>query len=177
MLRPTPEKGNSVGLPELDHQGRLPVGRHVATLDEVRDVFVSAAPNAHIRESIYGAMRLHLNRLVEIGGPAKVWINGGFVTHKAEAPADVDLVYLCADDEHLLRMLNADGVFELLTLQGVAIHKPIATGIRRLQPVGGLVDAFLARPSSYSYWDGLWSLVRTTESVPRELKGYVEVRV
>jgi hypothetical protein len=168
-----------VGLPELDHQGRLPPGRHVATLDEVRDVFVRAAPNVHIRESIYGALRLHLNRLVEIGGPAKVWINGGFVTHKAEASADVDLVYLCADDDHMLRMLNADGVFELLTLQGVAIHKPIATGIRRLQPVGGLVDAFLARPSSYSYWDGLWSLVRKTGSVPfgQDLKGYVEVRV
>jgi uncharacterized protein DUF6932 len=168
-----------VPLPELDSQGRLPVGRHAASLDDVRDLFVTATPNVPARERIFRALDLHLERLVEIGGHATVWINGGFVTHKPDVPADVDLVYLCSDDDHMSRMLNAEGVFQLLTLQGVAVHKPIATGIRRLQPVTGLVDAFLARPSSYSYWDGLWSVANANTGTTARFttKGYLEVEV
>lgn len=159
-------------LPKLTADGWLPPGRHQADLEEVRERFVAAAPCRQHRELVFEGLLLHLKLLERIGGPGRVWVNGGFVTHKNAPPADADLVYLCRDWQHLEAMLDHDGIYQLLTLQGVLASAPTMVSIRRIQPVGGLVDAFLAPPEAEEYWHGLWSRVK---NVPDAVKGYVEV--
>lgn len=166
-----------MGIPALDAEGLLPQGRHPATLNEVYERFVEDAPNRSRRELVFAALRVELQLLVQFGGPSTVWLDGGFVTHKAAAPHDADIVYLCRDDQHMLDMLATDGIYEVLTLQGVAAWKPVSVAIRRLQPVGGLVDTFLARPARFGYWHALWESVKGADGtvVPGRTKGYLEV--
>lgn len=151
---------------------------YVGTLADLHQRFVVESPNHNeIRRRVFTALELHLRLLSDIGGPAKVWVNGGFITYKAAPPHDVDLVYLCRDEGHMGQMLRSEGIFNLLTLQNVVIGSPVAGGLPRVQPVGGLVDAFLAVPASYLYWAGLWSRLKGPDGrpVPGTRKGFVEV--
>jgi hypothetical protein len=151
---------------------------YVATLTELHERFVVESPDHRdSRARIFTALELHLELLVEVGGPAKVWIDGGFVTYKPAAPNDVDLVYLCRDAAHMGAMLRADRILELLTLQDIVFALPFAAGTKRLQPVGGLVDAFLAVPSDQTYWATQWSMMKGPDGkrVPGTRKGFVEV--
>jgi hypothetical protein len=148
------------------------------TLAELHERFVVQSP-AHqdVRARVFRALELHLELLLEVGGPAKVWIDGGFVTYKAAPPKDVDLVYLCRDDKHMGDMLRANGIIELLTLQDVIFAFPFAGAARRVQPVGGLVDAFLATPPDQMFWASWWSKLKGPDGkpVPGTRKGFVEV--
>ena len=106
-----------------------------------------------------------------------MWIDGGFVTYKPTPPKDVDLVYLCRDVSHMAVMLLSDSIAELITLGDVIFGFPFAAGVKRLQPVGGLVDAFLALPSAQMYWATQWSMIKGPDGkrVPGTRKGFVEV--
>lgn len=163
-----------MNLPQLTAQGRLPAGRYRVTLDELRTRFVDEAPEPLERDLVYRALELHLSRLVDLAGPSTVWVDGGFVTHKTDAPKDVDVVYWCRDSAHLRGVILAEGVLQLLTLQGVAVSAPLASVARRIQPMGGLVDVFLATPARRDYWHAMWSSVKDE---PGEVKGYVEVEL
>src|SRR5262245_24712839 len=108
-----------------------------ATLPELQERFVSESPSHKpARQRIFRALEVHLELLFEVGGPAKVWIDGGFVTYKNDAPKDVDLVYLCRDQAHMGAMLRSDRLVTLLTLGDVIFGFPFAAGAKRLQPVG-----------------------------------------
>lgn len=124
-------------------EGRLPPGRHPATLDEVFQRFVDDAPHAEHRGRIFRALEVYLDRLVELAGPGTVWLDGGFVTHKDAPPHDVDLAYLCRDAAHLEALLRTDGVLELVTLQDVAFWKPFAAspGESNLSVVGSMLSS------------------------------------
>lgn len=159
-------------LPAMTPEGRLPPGIHRATLDEVHKRFVEDAPARAHRDMVFRAMEIHLSRLVGIAGHGRVWIDGGFVTHKSAAPNDVDLVFFCRDAAHLGEVLAHPLVPELLTLQGVLFEQPFTAFTRRIQPVAGLVDAFLASPRTEVYWRAQWSQVK---EAPGLTKGFVEV--
>jgi hypothetical protein len=167
-------------LPEVNAQGFLdPAPQpYLGSLDDLHQRFVVESPNHNEeRRKVFAALRLHLELLSDIGGSAKVWVDGGFITHKAAAPNDVDVVYLCRDEQHMGQMLRSNRIWGLLTLQQVIFGSPVAGGLPRLQPVGGLVDAFLALPASYMYWAGLWSSVKGPDGrrAPGVRKGFVEV--
>lgn len=169
-----------MALPAIGPDGLLPPGRHRATWDEVWSTFVEVAPFRPERQRVFDALRMEVAGLVEAGGPSAVWVDGGFVTHKRwAAPLDVDVVYLCSDEAHILRVLNHPRGFSLLTLQDVLTWRPVTTTVPRLQPMGGLVDAFLATPGRFDYWHGMWSAVKDEHGEITEgaVKGYVEVIV
>jgi hypothetical protein len=151
---------------------------YTATLPELHERFVLQSPSHQpARQRVFKALELHLELLAEVGGPAKVWIDGGFVTHKTDAPKDVDLVYLCRDPGHMGAMLRSDQIITLLTLGDVIFGFPFAAGAKRLQPVGGLVDAFLALPAAQMYWASQWAMIKGPDGkrVPGTRKGFVEV--
>lgn len=169
-------------LPPLDAEGYLPPGRHSATLDEVEALFVKQAPFQPAREQTFTALGLEIARLIEFGGPSTVWLNGGFTSHKPwAAPKDIDVVYWCATEDHMMKMLSADGIHQVLTLQGVIFGKPFPGAADRMQPALGHIDAFLAVPDvrELAYWDGIWSAVKDEHGAIMQgrLKGYVEVEL
>lgn len=74
-------------IPALDKNGRLPPGRHEATLEELQDMFVY---NAKRREIFEGLLKLvAVLRSVNV---YTIYIDGSFATSK-ERPGDVDVCW------------------------------------------------------------------------------------
>jgi hypothetical protein len=148
------------------------------TLEELHERFVVESPShQEERALIFRALLLHLELLVAVGGPGAVWVDGGFITYKDVAPHDIDLVYLCRDESHMGMMLRSPEIYSLLTIADVIMDFPVAGGLRRLQPVGGLVDAFLTLPEGQMYWAAQWAKIKGPDGnrVPGTRKGFVEV--
>ncbi len=168
-------------LPPLDANGLLPAGQHTATWSDIEQRFVKEAPYPKERSLIFDALRLHVRLMSELLARGKVWIDGGFVTHKPwSGPDDVDLAYLVPRDlvndlpKHLHARLAA-----MITLQGVSAQHP---GLQqsRVQPMGGLVDAFIVMDddtSAIAYWATQWTRVKGEDGSPVDelCKGYLEV--
>ena len=142
--------------------------------------FVEDAPNREEREILFVATELHLKRMERLIGPSTVWLDGGFSMCKDTVPGDVDLVFL-PDDVARLESLtpnDMDTLGSLLTLQGVATQTPFSGSLRRIQPMGGLVDAFLEAEGNVDYWRDLWSKVQIDGVLLKEIKkGFAEVRI
>ncbi|MDT0309674.1 hypothetical protein RM780_22335 [Streptomyces sp. DSM 44917] len=67
----------------------------------------------------------------------------------------------------------------LITLQGVSAQHPPWVA-HRAQPMGGLIDAFLASadsPDELAYWHEMWSSVKGPDGkiIEDARKGYLEV--
>ncbi|MFJ8697548.1 DUF6932 family protein [Streptomyces roseolilacinus] len=169
-------------IPPLTPGGMLPVGRHPATLEEIHDVFVVQAPHTTHRQRLYSALELYVALVRDLLPRATLWVDGGFCTHKAAPPADIDLVLFASrrlvqhfDQERWTRMN------QLITLQNLTAMAP-HTVERRIQPMGGLIDAFLAEEGNaddVALWDYNWSLVKDADGkiVDGERKGYLEVEL
>lgn len=159
--------------------GTMPAGRHQTTLAEIYTRFVEEAPFRPRRELIYRALTL-LNDLVVPSFPnARLWIDGGFTTHKTWAePEDADVAIVVPLEEY--KTAISEKWMPLWTLQGVTSTNPRAT-TARLQPLGRLVDVFfvLDDPAQTAYWEDLWSKVRDDQrqTVAGATKGYLEVSV
>lgn len=167
-------------LPSLTAENILPVGCHPATLDEVEELFVEQAPFPDERREIWAGFRLYLAQLSKLVPSATIWLDGGFVTHKTWAPADIDLAVLL-DGSHLAAFTPEQWqkLAQLVTLQGVTAVT-LAAATPRLQPMGGLIDAFVLDVSdrhARTFWEQAWSLVtdQTKAIVPGKYKGFVEV--
>lgn len=166
-----------MSLPEWNDLGLLPDGIHVANLADIYDRCVLDAPQRDARENLYSALTAYLGFLREIVPHGKAWIDGGFMMCKDTPPHDVDLVFFPDDWNALASKGEAEAaeLFSLLTLQNVLCESPAAT-FARLQPFGGKIDAFIARPRDAAYWRSLWSSVkRHGHPVPSETKGFAEV--
>jgi len=171
-------------IPPIDPRtGLLPAaaGAYSATLQEIEQQFVVHAPNALQRADIFAALCLWVTRVRATFGTGRVWIDGGFVTHKAPPPHDVDVVFIPDDPGRVNdELLMAEG-YDLLTLQQLFFLHPAPGGtLERLQPVGGLVDAFIAdprRPDVLQSWATLWSAVKLDDGSisQNQTKGYLEV--
>lgn len=72
-------------IPALNENGELPEGEHVATLDEVAEMFGSA--NGRRTKLMSGLIKAAVN--FQQAGVKRIWIDGSFVTDKQE-PNDID---------------------------------------------------------------------------------------
>ncbi|KAA9151506.1 hypothetical protein F6B41_18020 [Microbacterium lushaniae] len=151
----------------------LPPGQHAATLDEIEERFVDAAPFTDERRIIFDAFRLWHGIITTVVPSARFWVDGGFVTHKPwAAPSDVDVTVMLRPDD-----LNN------LTPQEQQRLDPMFTkhGPPRQQPMSGLVDAFVCLRGDVDktlYWREHWSTVLDESRVKIEgtRKGFVEVK-
>lgn len=162
-------------IPQLDSNGLLPEGRHAADLDEIEIVFVHSAPHATVRARIFSAFKLYMDLVKDVVPTGAMWVNGGFCTHKSTPPNDVDIAL--AVDPVVAQSVDMAKMVPLVTLQGVVIQG-VSAG--RIQPMGGLVDAFIftkGDPAQEDYWDALWSTVKGSDGKPvlGVKKGYLEV--
>ncbi|MFG2906144.1 DUF6932 family protein [Kitasatospora sp. NPDC048286] len=158
--------------------GLLPPGRHPATMAEIEEIFVSAAPHAKHRKRIFRAFELYADMLGDILPRGTFWVNGGFCTYKQDPPHDIDLAVLI-DPTLPLTDEDYEQLVPLLTLTQVQAHSP-ALWANRMQPMGGLVDSFLLVAGvieQEEYWDATWSAVKGPdgELIPGAIKGYLEV--
>ena len=156
-------------------EGLLPAGRHRATIDEIEMYFVVDAPFSERRALVFQALKTWLALVEQLLPGARLWVDGGFVTHKPwNGPSDVDVMILCqADDVNRLSATQQIDLENLLT-------QPAGPGRARSQPMGGLVDAYLTfrGPSGNAdYWMRQWSQVKGRDgSEIRSLtKGFLEV--
>lgn len=167
-------------IPALNPDGLLPVGVHTCDWPEVQLVFVDQAPHPAKRRKIYAALQMYVSRLTQLIPSGTMWINGGFTTHKAKAPEDVDLALLV--DPALTvgwGVREQDQLGSLITLRGAYSTDPPLT-FGRLQPMAGLVDAFMIAMSDVAarqLWEGTWSTVVDENKVvvPGARKGFLEV--
>lgn len=168
-------------LPDYTDEGRLPFADkpYVTTLDEVLERFVVNAAHAKKqRERLFAALDLHLDLVRRrFGTGTRAWINGGFVTDKDWPPKDVDIVYVMSNDRFIEAVQPENA--PLWTLLGVSAGQPSLNAIERVQPMGGLVDAFPVpdAEASTGIWFDRWSSVKNKAGgiVVDERKGFVEV--
>jgi hypothetical protein len=165
-------------LPVLDAEGLLPPGRHRATMDEVYARFVADAPFRAERQLVFDALTTYTALVRRTYRKGAFWMDGGFVTHKTWAPPhDVDLAVVVR--AALIEAADPTHRPGLFTLQHVYVAAP-ALAADRVQPMGGLVDAFRVPRENHAELrdvDRTWSSVRdrTGSVVPGRVKGYVEV--
>lgn len=149
--------------------GWLLQGRHVASLDEVAKVFVHSAPHAEIRENLLSAFVGWIDSVHAVVKTDRIWVDGGFLTHKEDPPSDIDVVAFVKP------WLLTEGVSA--ALNPLRTHQENG---RRIQPMGGRVDGFInpACAELKTYWVREWGRVRhpeTRETWIGKTKGFVEV--
>jgi hypothetical protein len=162
-------------------------------------LFVEQAPNQSERRVICGLLRLFVDQVRSLFPTARFWVDGGFVTHKAEAPFDVDVACIVDPAEY-------GGVAQAIIAEQAAIAAAVAAGdkppkdvlTRRfaslwthtsvdasragfpgasfpaVQPFGSFVDAYLASddPAVLAYWEDQWARHGDDYS---EVKGFLEL--
>ncbi|OIH85888.1 hypothetical protein BLJ79_03535 [Arthrobacter sp. UCD-GKA] len=151
------------------------------TFEEIHRVFVENAPFRERRELIFSALTLYSKVVWSLTPDAKLWIDGGFTTHKPwAAPNDADVVVLVPQDDFVRVVSTELELFlALSTLQGVEVGLPNAT-VQRIQPMAGLVDSFIQPDLEpvRATWHDTWSSVKGQDGrlVAGKRKGYLEVR-
>ena len=149
----------------------LPVGCHRTALDEIERVFVRDAPFPAARGELWTTFKRYVDEVWSLMPSTRLWINGGFVTHKTwAAPHDIDVCLVVKGTEF-------DAVPD-------AVLRPLLTESlpdgQRVQPMAGAVDAFAAQrgnPDDQQVFRTEWSRVRGPDrlEVPGVSKGYLEV--
>lgn len=159
------------GVPDI-----LPPGGHVATMEEIRERFVThpSVPFAAERQVLFGILEIYVEKVWAIWDRAELWIDGGFVTHKTwNAPNDVDVAVVDTYGRIQARIGQA---VSLLTLEEAVVNNHHAT---RVQPFGGMIDGFaVARlPHNLAYWENAWGRLNDAnkDQVPNVSKGFVRV--
>lgn len=154
---------------------------HATTFDEIHRVFVSEAPHTERRELIFAAFQIYAQLVWDYFPTARLWVNGGFVTHKESAPHDLDVAVLVLSSEISSVFAAESDALALLTFQGVSATEPSMSGISRLQPFGGLIDSFVVpadNPAVVQVWKNRWSMASNSNGVGYRtdiFKGYLEV--
>jgi len=164
----------------LGDDGNLPYRTepYEASLVDLFGAFVENAPFQEARQEIFSALRFYAQLVWRRFPHARLWINGGFTTHKQwAAPNDADVVVLVPEDEFDVEDLSDIAPF--LTLQNVNVERPAFTA-NRVQPMGGLIDGFVVPDNAANQfiWGDTWSRLKgpNGELVPDARKGYVEVK-
>ncbi|PHV64641.1 hypothetical protein CSW57_22850 [Williamsia muralis] len=170
-----------MSIPELGGaHATLPEGCHQATLEEIYQTFVVDAPHRAERDLMYRALVLYVDVLRTVFPTGRLWIDGGFVTHKLwRAPEDIDVVAVVPMTDYSNVCTNAAAMLPLMTLQHVS-SREFAGTVPRLQAMGGLVDGFIVPDVEVQtdYWADLWSRIKDRHGNPlpeTERKGFLEV--
>jgi hypothetical protein len=95
-------------IPPLLYDGFLPPGLHLAEMDEIEDRFGKSTSR---RKALFNQLRL-FTELARHCGAVRMFVNGSFVTAKAE-PNDVDVV-IWIGAEYFERLTHDDGEAILL---------------------------------------------------------------
>lgn len=156
------------------------------TVAELHERFVKQAPFPEQRELLFDALRIYNTLVWRFFPQARLWINGGFVTHKRwAAPGDIDVAIIIRLEDYTALPEEAKAELnQLLTLQDVSASSPDFAHLRRLQPMGGMIDGFIGvdtgdpgHQPSLRAWFEQWSGVTDEHKQPRHgvRKGFVEV--
>lgn len=164
-----------MSIPSLLCSGLLPEGIHSASLGEIHATFVESAPHQERRQVIFDALKAWVGAVSELGVDGILWIDGGFVTHKANPPEDVDVVLR-------VKPSTLDGMSHDAEVKFSSLLTDNSDPKTRIQPMGGLVDAFLAlrsNPDRTLYWKDFWSKVKDDagNQIAGVYKGFVEVKL
>ncbi|WIC40248.1 hypothetical protein SEA_HOLLIDAY_53 [Gordonia phage Holliday] len=169
-----------------DDYGILPAAPqpYLATLEEVRQRFVTEAPHhCERRERIADMLDIHVAMLRRLfrGEQIRIWVNGGFITHKTWPPRDADIAVLVPTAA--LPKADKDAALPLWTLGRVTAQRggsgpEVVTD--KLHTGLGLTDAYVVsadRPNQVESWRRRWSAVKDESGaiVPAMTKGFVEV--
>jgi hypothetical protein len=159
--------------PLRDGDWYLPPGIHRCTLDEIHQRFVVEAPFPSERGPVFDAFRTWAGLVLAMLPKARLWINGGFVTHKTwSAPSDIDVVILVKRSE-----LNA--LSDLQQVRFDELMTDTSEGIKR-KAMSGLVDGFSCARGDIEktlIWRETWSslLDENRDVVSDVTKGFLEV--
>ncbi|MDV7195780.1 DUF6932 family protein [Mycolicibacterium fortuitum] len=172
-----------------DEFGVLPASTqpHQATLAEIRQRFVQEAPVGRERRALIAdVLEVHiaLIRRLFSGVDIRIWLDGGFITHKRwKEPRDADLVVLVPGAE--LERADRDAAAPLWTMANVQAARGAADNGRvivtpKLHTGLGLTDAYVAvadTPIQVENWRRRWSTVKGPDGheVAGMAKGFVEV--
>lgn len=168
-----------MALPGWNDEGLLPPGAHQADLPDLYERFVVDAPERERRELLFGALTTHLRLLRTIIPSGRAWIDGSFCTRTARPPNDVDVVIHPSDWLTLEKSpphVRAS-LYSLTTLQVVSAVLPPIADLSRLQPMGGVIDAFVCYPGQEDTWRVRWTSVTDADGnvITGKSKGYAEV--
>lgn len=148
------------------------------TMSDIHQLFVVSAPFRERREDLFAAFEVYSKSVWEELPKARLWVDGGFSTHKNwEAPDDIDV--LVVDDDASLASkarLASRGMFTMSKVTGT-IGKKELPELEKLRPFGGMIDAYYATSFSTELIRSQWTQVRGPdgEFVPGAVKGIVEV--
>ncbi|MFQ5855534.1 MAG: hypothetical protein ACE5LU_07835 [Anaerolineae bacterium] len=98
-----------MALPELQENGFLPVGLHLADLDEIRERFGQTSER---RQALFGRLQTFVGLARQVGA-LRMFVGGSFTTAKPD-PRDVDVVIWVGDT--FLHLLDRENE-EALTLE------------------------------------------------------------
>jgi hypothetical protein len=162
--------------------GKLPLGRWPATIDEIESTFVASLSDR--RQKIWKDW-LDLTEAVRdaVTAVPAAWIGGSFLTGKDE-PKDIDCVYVIeisavlgarVDPERAAFLQAVATKGEVERIFGLSVD----SFILEWQPRAGTTRPLWSKQylEDRGYWDDLWSRERSAEaredSLPR--RGYLEV--
>jgi hypothetical protein len=138
----------------LQYDGFLPPGLHLAEMDEIEDRFgksTSRRQNLFIRLRLFAELAQHC-------GAVRMFVNGSFVTAKAE-PEDVDVV-IWIGAEYVERLTHDDG--EAILLDEI---------VDRGEPQ----EVFLV--DTEQKWDGWIEFFSQVRGFSGKYKGIVEIKL
>lgn len=98
---------------KTDFPPLLQGGFHPFTLPELHQLTVSEFPNSQRRPRLFSSLEIYLDLLAGTGLKADVWVDGSYMSSKAE-PDDIDLV-VCFDPGSA-RALSAEAQQQARTL-------------------------------------------------------------
>lgn len=154
----------------LNSNGLLPVGRHTVTVDQFREHFVDAFPESKSRGRLFRRWQQHRESLTSMIAVRSQWIDGSFVTSKAD-PGDIDLVSFMDGAtydglapglrEMVLALVAGDSTRGFWSMDSYPVFE-FDAGHR----------AAVASASQTDYWHQWWQRSRTEDGI---VKGYLEV--
>jgi hypothetical protein len=168
-------------LPALDpFLGYLPPSQapYLVTMADIHELFVVQAPFRERREVLFRAFEIYSELIWDRIPYARIWVDGGFTTHKNwAAPDDIDVVVV-ADNlaPATKRELVTDGLLTLSNVAAAFNNQPLPS-VAKMRPFGGLIDAYFATSSTTQLIKMQFSRVRGPDGliVPNLSKGILEV--
>lgn len=138
-----------IELEKQDFPPLWPGGFHAMTLEQIKSQCVDAFPGSTRRRILYERLVVYLTLLAQVGLPLEVWIDGSFVTEKAE-PDDIDVAIIASAEE--INVMSPEKLAELS-----AITETRAVKERYM------IHAFLLlaeNVDNLSYWRGWFGFQR-----------------
>ncbi|KQQ43078.1 DUF6932 family protein [Nocardioides sp. Leaf307] len=159
--------GTAAQLPPIDPvTGFLPPGVHPCTWAEFEYTFVDCAPHPDHRRRRLKALEVYVDCLDDLFPDSTLWLDGGFVSHKADPPFDIDVLAKVKPGPwatvNKAAAAEMDGFNAwvaggqqgyppktptMTQLGGLSTHHAAQVGngafYPRIQPFGGRIDSFI----------------------------------